>query len=151
MQGFDHYEISNFASGDSHSRHNLVYWSGAVYQGFGPSAHSYDGKRRSWNVPSLKKYMEGITGGIPFRDSEQLTRQEAYHDYLITSLRTRLGVDPGYIRERFGDSIGSHFQRRAEMLLPARLMENREDRMIIPPGKWLVTDLILRELFLEPI
>jgi len=151
QEGFDHYEISNFASDKKHSRHNLVYWTGAPYQGFGPSAHSYNGEVRSWNVASLKKYIESITGGIPVSENERLSSTEAYHDYLITSLRTRRGADPGWILEQFGESTGTHFSRTAERLLSDGIMQTWKGRMIIPPEKWLVTDLILRELFLDTI
>jgi len=87
---FDHYEISNFARENMKSEHNMIYWSGKPYLGLGPSAHSFDGKQRSWNVSSLKKYMDGRADGRDIRKRENLSVEERYHDYLITSLRTNL-------------------------------------------------------------
>ena len=86
--GFVHYEISNFARAGQRSAHNLLYWSGKPYLGFGPSAHFYDGKKRSWNRSSLKVYLEGLAGRENISEAEQLSTDERYHDYLITSLRT---------------------------------------------------------------
>jgi oxygen-independent coproporphyrinogen-3 oxidase len=146
-KGFDHYEISNFAREQKRSRHNLIYWSGKPYLGLGPSAHSFDGHRRSWNVSSLKKYMEGIATGNKVRETEDLTVEEKYHDYLITALRTRWGADPAYIEARFGQKFSDYFRRKCDSFLVAGSMERVADRVVIHPNHWLIADHILRELF----
>ena len=145
--GFDHYELSNFARDGMVSKHNLLYWSGASYLGFGPSAHSYDGVGRSWNISSLKEYIEGIMQGKEIDEKEQLTSKEKYHDYLITSLRTKLGADPAYIEEAFGMEFRSHFESRAQNFLKKGSMSAASGRFYIEPGQWLITDHILRVLF----
>lgn len=145
--GFDHYEISNFARGGKMSEHNLIYWNGSPYLGMGPSAHSFDGTTRSWNTASLKGYMEGIEAGTPVREVERLTTGERYHDYLITSLRTRWGAEPDHILHHFGEAYRNHFDRRAALFLGEGSMQINGKRVAIHPDRWLITDHILRELF----
>jgi len=147
--GFEHYELSNFALAGKRSEHNMIYWSGKPYLGFGPSAHSYDGKARSWNHPSLKGYMEGIARGGEISEKELLSTEELYHDYLITSLRTRWGCDPNHLEEHFGINYREHFQNRAKPFLEGGSLYYSDERIAIHPDKWLITDHILRELFVD--
>lgn len=86
--GYEHYEISNFCLPGKHSRHNSSYWTGIHYLGCGPSAHSYNGLSRQWNVASLEKYMEGIERGIPDTEGEELDLYTRYNDFVITTIRT---------------------------------------------------------------
>ncbi len=146
--GFEHYEISNFSLARKRSEHNQLYWSGRPYLGLGPSAHAYDGQKRSWNPASVKKYIEGLQQGRLIRFEEQLSLQDYYHDYLITSLRTSRGMDPGYIVRQFDTRIARHFTRETAMLKSRGLLLQEEDRLRIAPEKWLLTDLVLRSLFL---
>jgi oxygen-independent coproporphyrinogen-3 oxidase len=147
--GFDHYELSNFGLTGQLSEHNMIYWSGKSYQGFGPSAHSYDGKRRSWNPSSLKGYLEGIAGGEEIRETEHLTTDEQYHDYLITSLRTRWGTDPVHMELQYGKRYREHFENRAQPFFESGSLSFMDNRIAIHPDKWLITDHILRELFVD--
>lgn len=147
--GFEHYEISNFARDGKRSEHNLLYWSGAPYMGIGPSAHSFDGIRRIWNPSSLKDYMEVVSKGEGFSESEHLTLEDQYHDYLITSLRTRWGADPHHIREAFGQKIGEHFNDRSAPFLEGGSLWLQGDHVAIHPDRWLISDHILKELFLD--
>jgi oxygen-independent coproporphyrinogen-3 oxidase len=147
--GFDHYEISNFARKGSYSEHNMLYWSGKPYIGIGPSAHSFDGKNRNWNISSLKKYMELIRQGDSFTESEHLTRTDQYHDTLITALRTRQGIDPGYIEKRFGTETLQHFLQKSASFLERGVMVHAGPRIAIHPDHWFISDYILRELFME--
>lgn len=149
-EGFDHYEISNFAREKKYSTHNLLYWSGNPYLGVGPSAHSYQGTTRSWNVSSLKKYMELIQGGKPFSESEKLTTTDRYHDTLITTLRTRWGVDPSLVEERFGKKYSEHFRKNTYSFLEQGIMHQCEKNVAIHPDHWLIADHIFRELFMDP-
>ncbi len=148
-QKFDHYELSNFARPGLRSEHNMIYWSGLPYMGFGPSAHSYDGNNRSWNPSSLKGYMDGIREGKNISETEQLTIKEKYHDYLITSLRTKWGCDPEHLEKQFGLYYRKHFEKRAQSFLDEGKLYNRNGRPAIHPDSWLITDLILRELFVD--
>lgn len=147
--GFDHYEISNFARNGLLSEHNMIYWSGKNYLGFGPSAHSFDGDIRSWNVSSLKKYLEGIEKNNKIHEVEDLSTEEKYHDYLITSLRTKWGADPEIIRKEFGSEILDHFNLRSSSYLEKGSMWKTGRKLAIHPDQWLITDHILRELFVD--
>lgn len=146
--GFDHYELSNFGRGGIVSKHNMLYWSGQPYMGLGPSAHSFDGDGRSWNISSLKNYMEHLASGKEISETEELTSEERYHDYLITSLRTKWGADPAHIGKSFGAQYRAHFEKQAEVFLEAGSMLETSGTLVIEPGQWLITDHILRTLFM---
>jgi oxygen-independent coproporphyrinogen-3 oxidase len=145
--GFEHYEISNFAREGARSRHNQLYWSGDAYLGFGPSAHSFEGSQRSWNVSSLKDYMAGIAADLPINEYESLSNKEQYHDYLITTLRTTRGADPEFIRMQFGKELGDHFDDRSSRFITAGDMLYIGKRLVIDQERWLMADHIMRELF----
>jgi oxygen-independent coproporphyrinogen-3 oxidase len=147
--GFDHYELSNFGRGGKVSEHNMLYWSGKPYLGMGPSAHSYDGDRRSWNISSLQKYIERIASGKEVSSTELLSVTDKYHDYLITSLRTKWGADPVYIEKSFGKKYGRHFESKAGPFLESGKMFEVGGRVAIDPEGWLICDHILRALFMD--
>ena len=100
--GYEHYEISNFARQGMRSRHNSSYWSGKPYYGFGPSAHSYDGKIRKWNISNNAMYIASLQKDhVPF-EAETLSTLQQMNEYTMTSLRTIEGLDLDYVRSRFG-------------------------------------------------
>ncbi len=99
--GMQHYEISNFALPGCQSRHNSSYWQGEPYLGFGPGAHSYDGRRtRRWNLPDLERYV--AADSVPM-ESEVLSDDELYDEYIMTRLRTRQGADLSQLTARQRD------------------------------------------------
>jgi len=147
--GYEHYELSNFGRAGFRSVHNLIYWSGDPYLGFGPSAHSFDGVNRSWNRSSLKGYLEALNQGEEFSESELLSTDERYHDYLITSLRTKWGCDSAHIEKIFGLDYREYFEKKARPFLGAGTLYEREGRIAIYPDSWLIADHILRELFVD--
>lgn len=146
---FEHYEVSNFAVSGWRSRHNQRYWTGEPYLGLGPSAHSYDGTARSWNIASLKGYVESVEKRSTPTDSEILTPEEKYHDTLITSLRTSRGISPMEIRNRCGQEPENWFRKKAGPRLQMGDLIETGGRMIIPPDRWLMCDHIIRELFMD--
>jgi len=102
--GYDHYEVSNFSKPGYHSRHNSNYWNGRHYLGYGPSAHSYDGRRRWWNVRDLSKYLNRMTvSGSPIEAKEVLDKVTLQYEYLLTRLRTSAGVDRADWHRTFGE------------------------------------------------
>jgi len=147
--GFDHYELSNFGLDGKRSEHNMIYWSGKPYLGFGPSAHSFDGLDRSWNPSSLKAYLDGVAGGGEISETEHLSTDEQYHDYLITTLRTRWGCDPRHVETQYGKIYREHFENRALSFLEGGSLYYKDGRVAIHPDRWLITDHILRELFVD--
>ncbi len=92
LAGLDHYEISNFGLTGHHSRHNSSYWEGVPYLGIGPSAHSYNGQTRRWNVANNAKYITAIQKCEPYWESEELTAAQRTNERLLTGLRTSAGV-----------------------------------------------------------
>lgn len=90
--GFDHYEISNFGRPGHWSRHNTSYWEGVPYLGIGPSAHSFNGRERRWNVANNARYVEAMSAGAPYWESEMLTAAQRTNEALLTGLRTSAGV-----------------------------------------------------------
>jgi oxygen-independent coproporphyrinogen-3 oxidase len=111
--GFVHYEISNFCRPGMHSRHNTSYWQGIKYMGCGPSAHSFDGESREWNVSSLHSYIEAIEGGGRDFEKEELDLNTRYNEYIITTLRTRRGADISILEQRFGSKLKNYCLRMA--------------------------------------
>ncbi|HEX7585099.1 MAG TPA: radical SAM family heme chaperone HemW, partial [Prolixibacteraceae bacterium] len=99
--GFEHYEISNFCKPGLYSQHNSSYWKSKKYLGIGPSAHSYDLQSRRWNVSSISKYLNGLENNESYSETEILSDQDRYNDYIITGLRTIWGVSEEFIHSEF--------------------------------------------------
>jgi oxygen-independent coproporphyrinogen-3 oxidase len=99
--GFIHYEISNFSKSGYLSQHNSNYWKQVQYLGLGPSAHSFNGYSRRWNVSDLKGYIKAVNGGKPFFESEELDTNARFNEYIMTSLRTMWGIDLDFIEKNF--------------------------------------------------
>jgi oxygen-independent coproporphyrinogen-3 oxidase len=149
-QEFEHYEISNFCKNGFYSRHNSMYWQGGPYLGLGPSAHSYNGTSRQWNISNLVQYIDQINRNEPFFESEELTPVQQYNEYVMVSLRTMWGCDLNTIGERFGEEAVAHFSRlAARYLTSGELVEKTGIYYLTDEGK-LFADGIAADLFLEP-
>ena len=111
--GFEQYEISNFAKNQAYSKHNTGYWLGKNYLGLGPSAHSFNGSTRQWNISVLEKYITGMLSGNPVCSTEVLSEKDKLNDYIITGIRTKWGISIDYIREKFGDFLADRVIRSA--------------------------------------
>lgn len=147
--GFEHYEISNFSLPGYRSAHNSSYWSGTPYAGFGPSAHSYNGTVRRWNIASLQRYIEStISGGTTF-EMETLTDTDRFHDYLITALRTMEGADLLLIRDQFGDVLAELLLQKAAPYIGTGEMITEGKRLKMTPEGWLRSDLVTQQLMVE--
>jgi oxygen-independent coproporphyrinogen III oxidase len=104
--GFEQYEISNFAKNQLYSKHNSSYWLGKKYLGFGPSAHSFNGKTRQWNFAHLESYIKAVENGTAYFDMEQLSEDEKFNEYILTRLRTKWGISMQQIVSSFGQKRG---------------------------------------------
>lgn len=100
--GYDHYEISNFAKPGYRSKHNSSYWQGQQYIGLGPSAHSFDGRSRQWNIPNNALYIQNLSKGTIPAEVEILTKEQQLNEYIMTSLRTMEGISLSRISRDFG-------------------------------------------------
>lgn len=105
--GYQHYEVSNFARETRfHSRHNRKYWNHTPYLGLGPAAHSFDGRRRRWNHPSIAVYLKNLAAGItPVADSEHLSDEQLRFEALFLGLRTQRGIDLAEFKRRYGQDL----------------------------------------------
>ena len=110
---FIHYEISNFAREGYYSKHNSIYWLGGHYLGLGPSAHSFNGSSRQWNVSNISKYIKLDDYQTSVEEKEVLTIEQRYNEYVMTSLRTVWGCDTVHIRNVFGEKFEAYFLRNA--------------------------------------
>lgn len=145
--GFEHYELSNFAKPGFRSRHNSSYWQGKPYLGLGPSAHSFDGASRQWNIANNAQYLQSITAGnIPF-EKETLTTTQQLNEYLMTALRTIEGISMGTINERWGEAAaGSVLMRAKKHIDINHLALNNDTLGLTREGKFLA-DGIASDLF----
>lgn len=101
-KGYEHYEVSNFAKPGFRSQHNSSYWKGEKYLGLGPSAHSYNGIERRWNVANNNLYIKGVNENTPERESETLTLIQKLNEFIMISLRTMEGLDLQRLEKEFG-------------------------------------------------
>lgn len=141
-QGFEHYEISNFARPGHYSKHNCIYWKGEKYLGLGPSAHSFDGVSRQWNVASVKDYCESYSF-----EREELTLDDRYNEYIMTSLRTMWGVDVEHIKANFGAKYVERFKNSTKRYILSGKMYQKGEKFILTDGGMLFADGIAAELF----
>jgi oxygen-independent coproporphyrinogen-3 oxidase len=146
--GYEHYEISNYAKPGWHAKHNSNYWLGAKYLGIGPSAHSYNGSSRQWNITNNALYIKSLEQNlIPF-ESEILTDKQRYNEYVLTALRTAWGCTKDRLAS-FGPSFESHFYRQAEPYISGgKILETGGIFTLSRAGK-LMADRITVDLFIE--
>ena len=147
-QGFVHYEISNFGKPDYFSKHNSSYWQGKSYLGVGPSAHSFNGKERSWNIANNAKYIESITENKLPSETELLTIKDQFNEYVMTGLRTIWGISLSKIEHDFGAEFKSHLLNSIEPFLEKSFLEIKNQKIVATQkGKFLI-DGIASDLFM---
>jgi oxygen-independent coproporphyrinogen-3 oxidase len=144
--GFLQYEISNFCKPGRHAVHNTNYWKGVPYLGLGPSAHTYNGASRRWNVSNLSRYIEAMAKSEPVFEEEVLTPVQKYNEYVMTSLRTMWGCDSGKIREDFGPAMYDHFRRSALPFLEKGLLNESSGVFFLTDNGRFFADGITAEL-----
>lgn len=145
-QGYQHYEISNFALPGRYARHNTNYWRAESYLGLGPSAHSFDGISRQWNVANNAQYINQISEGkVPF-EREVLTPDQRYNEYVMTSLRTMWGVDLDKI-SAWGTKFEQHFKTQAQLFLETGVLIQTDQTFRLSRAGKLLADRVAMELF----
>lgn len=147
--GFDHYEISNFAKPGFHSRHNSAYWKSCEYLGIGPSAHSYNGKReRSWNVANNQKYLSALAQDILPKETEILREIDRFNEMIMIGLRTAWGVDLAALEQSFGPTVRAHLQKEMKKKIAAGTLALENGHLYIPEQHWFLADGIAADLFI---
>ena len=145
--GFEHYEISNFAKEGCRSQHNSIYWKDVKYLGIGPSAHSYDGNSRQWNVSNLTKYIQLLESSGEYYEKEILTLDDKFNEYVMTSLRTSWGCDTEKIERDYGKAYADHFLRNVKRYLGTGEMLKDLSTYKLTDEGMLFADGIAAELF----
>jgi oxygen-independent coproporphyrinogen-3 oxidase len=145
--GFIHYELSNFGKENYFSKNNSAYWLGKKYIGVGPSAHSYDGVSRSWNVSNNSLYLKSIQDNQLPNEVEILSVSDRYNEYIMTGLRTIWGVSLDRIEKEFGTNYLVYLKKQVEKFLNDELVSIENNILKpTPKGKFL-TDGIASDLF----
>lgn len=145
--GFIHYELSNFGKENYFSKNNSAYWLGKKYIGIGPSAHSYNGISRSWNISNNPLYLKSIQENKLPNEIEILSQSDRYNEYIMTGLRTIWGVSLDKIEKDFGIDYLEHLKKQARKFLDDNLLSIENNILKpTPKGKFL-TDGIASDLF----
>ena len=144
--GYEHYEISNFCKPGMYSRHNTSYWQGIPYLGCGPSAHSFDGDSREWNVASLNQYLSSVEQGQRLHETEQLDTRTRYNEYIITGLRTMWGISTEELKSKFGDRLWEYCSEQAKPYLENGKLKLHNDRLKLTKEGIFVSDGIMSDL-----
>lgn len=146
--GFDNYEFSNFGKPDYFSRNNTAYWLGKPYLGIGPSAHSFDGLRRKWNVSNNSLYLKAIQKGEIPAEVEELTTKDRYNEYVMTRLRTKWGISPDEVEKTFGAAYRTYLLKESEKFLKNGMLILEDEHLRVSARGKFLTDGIAAELFL---
>ncbi len=145
--GFEHYEISSFARPGKRSRHNSSYWQSKKYLGLGPSAHSFDGTSRQWNISNNALYIKSLMAGQLNYESENLLPKDLLNEYIMTSLRTTEGLDLQHVTEHFGKQKGRLLENNASVYIHSNQMEKKQEKLVLTRNGKLFADGIAAALF----
>lgn len=144
--GFQHYEISNFCKPEKHSKHNSSYWTGQKYLGCGPSAHSYNGTNRQWNIALLEEYIEGINTQKPNIELETLDKNTRYNDFVITSLRTMWGLSLTRLKEEFGETYYKYCLLNSQPHINANKLKIKNNTLLLTKEGIFISDGVMSDL-----
>jgi len=145
--GYDHYEISNFAKPKMHARHNSNYWFGVPYLGVGPSAHSFNGESRQWNITNNALYIKTLQQNELNCEKETLSSDQQYNEYVMTSLRTMWGCDLEKIKS-WGDTTVQYFLNKSEVFIKNKTLQQEGQYFKLTRQGKLLADNISMELFI---
>jgi oxygen-independent coproporphyrinogen-3 oxidase len=145
--GYEHYEISNFALPGRRSKHNSSYWQGVPYLGLGPSAHSFNGTSRQWNVSNNALYIQSLKNNVVPFEKEELTDTQRLNEYIMTSLRTVEGLDIQYVTNRFGEAAATTLQQLGKSFIDAGKLQWYNNHLQLTREGKLFADGIAAELF----
>jgi len=146
INNYVHYEISNFALPGFLSIHNNNYWKQKPYLGIGPSAHSYNGRSRQWNINDNEIYISNIKKGIQHFESEQLNIQTRYNEYILTALRTMWGIDLEFLESAFSKELSDYCLNLAHKFQDYGLLKQENKHLKLTDQGKLVSDNIISDL-----
>ena len=144
--GYEHYEISNFCRPGKYSRHNTSYWKGIPYLGCGPSAHSFNGTTREWNVSSIDLYIKGIEGDRRNFETENLDQTTRYNEFIITTIRTVWGTPIEKLKQEFGNELWEYCRKMSAPYLENGKLEMHEGALRLTQEGIFISDSIISDL-----
>jgi oxygen-independent coproporphyrinogen-3 oxidase len=147
-QGFEQYEISNFAKTKRYSKHNTSYWMGKKYLGLGPSAHSFNGVSRRWNISSVADYIKAIQNNKSYFEEEILSENNKYNEYILTRIRTVWGVSTDFIQSNFGEKKVAHFLKNINKYKTSDLVIQDNNIFTLTKKGLFVSDEIMTNLMI---
>lgn len=150
-KGYEQYEISNFAKPGKRSRHNSSYWQGKKYLGLGPSAHSYNGIERQWNVANNILYIQSMQQNNLVPEKERLTTIQKLNEYIMVSLRTTEGSDTNYIEKEFGEKAKKNILENSKAFIGQSNLQLKNSMLTLTREGKLLADRISAALFFEDI
>jgi oxygen-independent coproporphyrinogen-3 oxidase len=146
--GFIQYEISNFSLPGFLSIHNSNYWKQVSYLGLGPSAHSFNGYSRQWNIRDVNKYIKAIESDSPLFDKEELDRKTRFNEYIMTSLRTMWGINLDYVEDVFDKEGYDYIRNLSGKFIDYGLMRQEKQTLVLTNQGKMISDNIISELML---
>jgi oxygen-independent coproporphyrinogen-3 oxidase len=146
--GFIQYEISNFSKPGYFSIHNSNYWKQVNYIGLGPSAHSFNGYSRQWNIRDLKGYIKSVNAGKSFSESEELNVKTRFNEYIMTSLRTMWGIDLEYVEGMFEKEGYDYVLNLSGKFRSYGLMKLEKNSLVLTNQGKLISDNIISEFMM---
>jgi oxygen-independent coproporphyrinogen-3 oxidase len=146
--GFIHYEISNFGKPGYFSKHNTNYWKQVNYLGIGPSAHSFNGYSRQWNISDVKGYIKSINSGKSFFEREELDNRTRFNEYIMTSLRTMWGIDLDYVERLFEKEGYDYVVNLSGKFKDYGLMKKEGQYLILTNQGKMISDNIIAEFMM---
>lgn len=147
--GFEHYEISNYARPQSYAVHNTNYWKSRPYLGIGPSAHSFNGTQRQWNISNNAQYISSLLKQIIPAEIENLTLYDKINEYIMTSLRTMWGLDLNIVERQYGDDYRRKIVKKIASFEDANQAILNNDTITLTFNGKLVADQIAADLFFD--
>ncbi len=146
--GFIHYEISNFGKPGYFSVHNTNYWKQVTYLGLGPSAHSFNGYSRQWNISNVKEYIKSVNNRKPYFEREELDAKARFNEYIMTSLRTMWGVDLDYVERVFEKEGFDYVVNLAGKFRDYGLMKQDKKTLVLTNQGKMISDNIISEFMM---
>jgi len=143
--GYQHYEISNFAKEGFIAKHNSSYWTGQKYLGIGASAHSFNQKSRSWNIANIKEYIEKVEEGVIPAETEILSEQDKFNEYILTGLRTHLGLSLRELEQNYQNFYQKTKQNLFNFVDSNLLVKKGDNLVLSSKGKFL-SDAVMSDL-----
>ena len=146
-KGYDHYELSSFGKPGFRSVNNTAYWSEKPYLGIGPSAHSFNGETRSWNISNNAQYLKGISIGKPFIEREKLSVTDRYNEYIMIGLRMQNGISLDYIENNFGSDYKALLIKGVQSQIASQLLYWDGNLLKVSRNAMMLVDGLASDLF----